>query len=49
MQYGRTPLHLASYCGHHIEVELLLAAGANPGLQDEVRTVYEPPLPTLSL
>jgi len=49
LQHGKTPLHLASYHGHHREVELLLAAGANPDLQDKVRTVYELPLPTLSI
>jgi len=37
-----TPLHLACYYGHQREVELLLAAGANPDLQDKVRTAGTP-------
>jgi len=42
LQYGVTPLHLACYYGHQREVELLLAAGANPDLQDKVRTAGTP-------
>ena len=38
MQDGGTALGLASYSGHHKVVELLLRAGANPDLQDKVRT-----------
>ena len=37
-QNGLTALDLASFSDHHQVVELLLRAGANPDLQDEVRT-----------
>ena len=35
---GWTALDQASYNGHHKVVELLLRAGANPDLQNKVRT-----------
>ena len=38
MQDGWTSLHQATFNGHHRVVELLLGAGANPDLQDMVRT-----------
>ena len=38
IQDGRTSLKAASFKGHHKVVELLLGAGANPDLQDKVRT-----------
>ena len=38
IQDGRTALQAASNKGHHKVVELLLLAGANPDLQDKVRT-----------
>ena len=38
MQNGWTALEQASFNGHDKVVELLLGAGANPGLQDVVRT-----------
>ena len=38
MQSGQTALEQASFKGHHKVVELLLEAGANPDLQDVVRT-----------
>ena len=38
IQDGWTALELASGNGHHKVVELLLGAGANPDLQDKVRT-----------
>ena len=38
IQDGQTPLRTASSKGHHKVVELLLGAGANPDLQDKVRT-----------
>ena len=38
IQDGFTALENASYNGHHKVVELLLGAGANPDLQDKVRT-----------
>ena len=38
LQGDRTPLHFASYYGHLTEVELLLTAGANPDLQNKVKT-----------
>ena len=37
-QNGWTALEQASFNGHHKVVELLLGAGANPDLQDVVRT-----------
>ena len=39
IQHGWTALKQASNGGHHKVVELLLGAGANPDLQDKVRTV----------
>ena len=39
IQYGGTALKTASFNGHHKVVELLLGAGANPDIQDKVRTV----------
>ena len=38
MQNGWTALEQASFNGHHKVVECLLGAGANPDLQDVVRT-----------
>ena len=38
IQDGWTALKRASFKGHHKVVELLLGAGANPDLQDKVRT-----------
>ena len=38
IQIGQTALTIASSEGHHKVVELLLGAGANPDLQDKVRT-----------
>ena len=38
IQNGETALDRASYEGHHKVVELFLVAGANPDLQDKVRT-----------
>ena len=38
IQDGWTSLKAASIKGHHKVVELLLGAGANPDLQDKVRT-----------
>ena len=38
IQYGWMALEAASIKGHHKVVELLLGAGANPDLQDKVRT-----------
>ena len=38
IQNGATALEQASFSGHHKVVELLLGAGANPDLQDKVRT-----------
>ena len=37
IQNGLTALDLASFSDHHQIVQLLLRAGANPDLQDEVR------------
>ena len=37
-QIGQTALTAASFYGHHKVAELLLGAGANPDLQDKVRT-----------
>ena len=39
IQNDETALDRASFKGHHKVVELLLGAGANPDLQDKVRTV----------
>ena len=41
IQDGWTALELASNKGHHKVVELLLGAGANPNLQDKVRTAQD--------
>ena len=38
IQIGQTALGIASFDGHHKVVELLLGAGANPDLQNKVRT-----------
>ena len=37
-QNGWTALERASFNGHHEVVECLLTAGANPDIQDEVKT-----------
>ena len=37
-QNGRTALTPASFYAHYKVIELLLGAGANPDLQDKVRT-----------
>lgn len=37
IQNGSTALQQASFNGHYQVVDLLLKAGANPDLQDEVR------------
>ena len=39
IQNGETALDQASINGHHKVVELLLGAGANPNVQDKVKTV----------
>ena len=39
IQEGHTALRVASFSGHHKVVELLLGAGANPNVQDKVKTV----------
>ena len=36
LQYGCTPLHLASMRGYDIVVEILIAAGANVNFVDRV-------------
>ena len=36
VQWGRTPLYIASKSGHDIVVEVLLKAGADVNLADEV-------------
>ena len=41
IQDGDTALERASFIGHHKVVELLLGAGANPDLQDKVRTAQD--------
>ena len=41
IQDGWTALERASSKGHHKVVEVLLGAGANPDLQDKVRTVQD--------
>ena len=41
-QNGWTALERASFNGHHEVVECLLRAGANPDIQDEVRTAVYP-------
>ena len=38
IQNGATALRQASINGHHKVVEVLLGAGANPDLQNKVRT-----------
>ena len=42
VQNGVTALETASIKGHHKVVELLLGAGANPNLQNKVRTGQDP-------
>ena len=42
IQNGLTALERASFNGHHEVVECLLRAGANPDIQDEVRTGVYP-------
>lgn len=37
-QYGRSPLHLAAYRGHLEVVRLLLKAGCDLDIQDDVST-----------
>ena len=39
IQNGETALDQASFKGHHKVVELLLGAGANPDIQNKVKTV----------
>ena len=41
IQNGVTALEQASFKGHHKVVEVFLGAGANPDLQDKVRTVQD--------
>ena len=41
IQNGWTALEKASFNGHHKVVELLLGAGANPDLQNKVRTGWD--------
>ena len=45
IQDGWTALVLASSIGHHKTVEFLLGAGANPNLQDKVRTEQDSGVP----
>ena len=42
MQDSWTALERASFNGHHKVVEVLLGAGANPDLQNKVRTEQDP-------
>ena len=39
LQYGNTPLHIASANGHEAVVEVLLKAGANHSISNKVRNV----------
>ena len=41
VQNGDSALDQASFSGHHKVVELLLGAGANPDLQEKVKTGQE--------
>ena len=49
VQNGWTVLKQASFSGHYKVVELLLGAGANPDLQDKVRTGQESDVHTLKM
>ena len=49
VQNGWTVLKQASFSGHCKVVELLLEAGANPDLQDKVRTGQESGVQTLKM
>lgn len=41
-QYGRSPLHLAAYKGHIEVVRILLKAGCDLDIQDDVSTLQLP-------
>lgn len=40
LQYGRSPLHLAAYKGHVEIVHILLKAGCDLDIQDDVSPLF---------